>query len=41
MVVAILVTGLFDHDLGASAILAMTLGGVAAIDCAYREALHV
>jgi O-antigen ligase len=40
MVVAILVTGLFDHDLGASAILAMTLGGVAAIDCAYREALH-
>lgn len=41
MVIAILVTGLFDHDLGASAILTMTLGGVAAIDCAYREALHV
>ena len=41
MIVAILVTGLFDHDLGASAILAMTLGGVAAIDTAYRETLHV
>ena len=41
MIVGILVTGLFDHDLGASAILAMTLGGVAAIDTAYRETLHV
>ncbi len=41
MIVAILVTGLFDHDLGASAILAMTLGGVAAIDTAYRETLNV
>lgn len=41
MIVAILVTGLFDHDLGASAILTMTLGGVAAIDTAYRETLHV
>ena len=41
MVIGILVTGLFDHDLGASAILTMTLGGVAAIDCAYREAMHV
>jgi O-antigen ligase len=40
MIVAILVTGIFDHDLGASTILAMTLGGVAAIDCAYREMLH-
>ena len=39
-IVAILVTGLFDHDLGASAILAMTLGGVAAIDTVYRETLH-
>jgi len=41
IVVAVLVTGVFDHDLGASAILAMTLGGVAAIDTAYRETLHV
>ena len=41
MVIGILVTGLFDHDLGASAILTMTLGGAAAIDCAYREAMHV
>jgi len=41
IVIGILVTGLFDHDLGASAILTMTLGGVAAIDCAYREAMHV
>jgi len=40
MIIGILVTGLFDHDLGASTILTMTLGGVAAIDCAYREALN-
>jgi O-antigen ligase len=40
MIIAILVTGLFDHDLGASTILTMTLGGVAAIDCAYREAIR-
>ncbi len=37
MIAGILITGLFDHDLGASTILTMTLGGVAAIDCAYRE----
>ena len=41
MIVGILVTGFFDHDLGASAILTMTLGGIAAIDTAYRETLHV
>ncbi len=41
MIAGILITGLFDHDLGASAILAMTLGGVAAIDTVYREAPHV
>lgn len=41
MIIGILVTGLFDHDLGASAILTMTLGGVAAIDTAYRETLNV
>lgn len=41
MIIGILVTGLFDHDLGASTILTMTLGGVAAIDCAYREAMLV
>ena len=41
MIVAILITGLFDHDLGASAILAMTLGGVAAVDTAYREIVNV
>jgi O-antigen ligase len=40
MIIGILVTGLFDHDLGASTILTMTLGGVAAIDCAYREAIR-
>jgi putative inorganic carbon (HCO3(-)) transporter len=40
MIIGILVTGMFDHDLGASVILTMTLGGVAAIDCAYREAQH-
>ena len=34
--IAVLFTGLFDHDLGSSAILAMTLGGVAAVDAAYR-----
>jgi O-antigen ligase len=41
MIMAILINGLFDHDLGASAILAMTLGGVAAIDTAYREIVNV
>jgi O-antigen ligase len=41
MVIAVLFTGLFDHDLGSSAILAMTLGGVAAVDAAYREVLNV
>jgi len=41
LVTAVLVTGLFEHCLGDSEILTLTLSTVACVDSACREAIHV
>ena len=41
MLLGILATGIFEHNLGDSEILTMTMAAVAFTDCALREAQHV
>jgi len=41
IVIAVLVTGLFEHCLGDSEILTLTMASVALVDSACREAIHV